>query len=160
MRRWRFAVVVLAFSMISGALARADDETFLAIREDDAGKTVNLNDQSGAMIFLKGNPTTGYRWTLAGIDGKSLALEGEVVYLKEDPGPPGIAGRGGVFGATFRPKEAGTSKITLEYKRPWEKDKPAAKTFTVTVVVKAPATKPTTQPTTKPTTKPATLPAK
>jgi len=33
----------------------------------------------------------------------------------------------------------GKATVVMEYRRPWEKDKPAARTFTVTVDLKDPA---------------------
>ena len=45
-------------------------------------------------------------------------------------------GGGGKYVFTFRATKAGTAKLILEYKRGWEKGKPPAKTFTLTVVIK------------------------
>jgi predicted secreted protein len=108
-----------------------------ALTADDNGKTIPLTtDTKTITITLAGNPTTGYSWTLAKIDGKSLDAVGDVAY-KPDAAPRGMVGSGGVFVATFDVIAPGKTTITLEYKRPWEKDTPAAKTFTVTIDVAA-----------------------
>jgi inhibitor of cysteine peptidase len=47
----------------------------------------------------------------------------------------GVAGSGGTQIFQFAADVSGSAKITLEYRRPWEKDAPPAKTFSVTINV-------------------------
>lgn len=124
-----------AMVLLLACSAFAAEEKTLALREDADGKSFTLTDEKVVMILLKGNPTTGYSWFVKEVEGKAVAQDGEVVYLKEDPAAPRV-GQGGVFAASFRPKNAGKSTIRMEYKRPWEKGKEPAKTFTVTIEVK------------------------
>ena len=59
-------------------------------------------------IELKGNPTTGYSWF--------YEIEEDVKYL----GAKGMVGAPSLFTYTVTARKAGTTKITFEYKRPWE----------------------------------------
>jgi len=75
-------------------------------------------------IRLKGNATTGFSWSVAKIEGDSVKQQGKIHYVP-DKGPKGMVGSGGTAIATFKAVKAGKSIITLEYRRPWEKNKPA-----------------------------------
>lgn len=119
--------------VLSSAAFAAEEKT-LALREDADGKSFTLTDEKVVMVLLKGNPTTGYSWFVKEVEGKAVAQDGEVVYLKEDPATP-RPGQGGVFAVSFRPKNPGKATIRMEYKRPWEKGKEPAKTFTVAIEV-------------------------
>ncbi len=119
------------------------------LKLDDSanGKTVSAVVGQEIIIRLKGNVTTGYSWVVGKIEGDALGQVGKVKYVSDQP-PRLVPGRGrrlirhrvgggGKYVFTFTAKKAGTAKLTLEYKRGWEKDKPAAGTFTLTVAVKA-----------------------
>jgi len=114
----------------------------LAITEADNGKTLKLADATAVTITLPGNPTTGYSWAVTKTEGTALEQTGSIQYTPT-PVQPGIVGSGGTFLATFHALKPGESTITLGYARPWEKGTPAAKTFTVTLIIeKIPATQP------------------
>ena len=49
--------------------------------------------------------------------------------LRLDPNPKRTAGIGGRYVLHFKATKAAKTKIHLVYVRPWEKDKPPAKTF-------------------------------
>ena len=109
----------------------------IELGESSSGKTVEVASGAKVVIRLAGNITTGYSWMLAKHDGNAVELVGRIEYVT-NPGPS-MPGKGGTFVATFKAVQAGKSMVTLEYKRPWEKDKPALKTFTITIDVKAAA---------------------
>ncbi|MDY7011124.1 MAG: protease inhibitor I42 family protein [Planctomycetota bacterium] len=119
----------------------------LELDESADGKTVSAVVGQQIIIRLKGNPTTGYQWVVGKIEGDALGHVGGVKYVSDQPPAPapGTGGRimmhrvggGGKYVFTFTAKKAGKAKLTLEYKRGWEKNKPAAQTFTLTVNVKA-----------------------
>lgn len=97
---------------------------------------VNIGDEFN--IILDANATTGYSWVLA------KPLDKEVVILvKSDyinpPSEKGKVGQGGKSFWKFKATGAGKAIITLEYKRSWEKGKPAAqkKAFFVLVTGKS-----------------------
>lgn len=114
--------------------ARPEKAPAIDITKADDGNTVAVPLGRSARIRLAGNPTTGYSWFLAGIDGNSVAAEGEVTY-SPTPRGPGIVGGGGVFELLLRTARAGKSTVRMEYKRPWEKDTPPIEAFRVTVEV-------------------------
>jgi inhibitor of cysteine peptidase len=105
------------------------------ITKANDGNSVAVPLGREARIRLEGNPTTGYSWFLAGIDGNSVEAKGQVTYAPK-PHAPGIVGSGGVFELLLRAAKAGKSTVRMEYKRPWEKDTPPIETFKVTVDVK------------------------
>ena len=85
------------------------------------------------VIALESSPTTGYRWQF--ID----PLDGEILELvrSEYRGPDdGRIGAGGEEVLTFRAISQGQTRISLGYKRPWERDVPPLKTQAFDVVVR------------------------
>ena len=67
-------------------------------------------------IELKGNPTTGYSWFYEIEDDSVISIEEDVKYL----GANGMVGAPSLFTYTVTARKAGNTKITFEYKRPWE----------------------------------------
>jgi len=104
---------------------------------DANGKTIKVPLGRTVTIRLKGNPTTGYRWSLERLEGKALKQVGDVQYVAKRV-PPRLVGSGGVFIATFRAVEPGKASVRMHYARPWEKGKPPAKVFELTVQVAKP----------------------
>ena len=84
-------------------------------------------------IALDANPTTGFAWQLA------TPLDQTVVTLVNhayQPPDDSKIGAGGTDVWTFKAIGPGSTIITLEYRRPWEKDSPAAERKTYRVVVR------------------------
>jgi predicted secreted protein len=158
------ACLVAAF----GGRAAWADEPVLVLSELDDGKTVNVSAAKSVQVKLAGNPTTGYSWVVSKVDGNALQQVGGVDYARG--GGPGV-GEGGAFLATFNVANVGKTVVVMEYRRSWEKEKPPAKTFTVTLEVvdkngkpasmpsSAPATGPSTGPASAPSTGPASAPS-
>ena len=67
-------------------------------------------------IELKGNPTTGYSWFYEIEDESVISIEEDVKYL----GDKGMVGAPSLFTYTVTARKSGSTKITFEYKRPWE----------------------------------------
>ncbi len=67
-------------------------------------------------IELKGNPTTGYTWLYEIDDESVISIEEDVKYL----GAKGMVGAPSLFTYTITARKSGNTKITFEYKRPWE----------------------------------------
>jgi predicted secreted protein len=77
-------------------------------------------------------PSAGYSWQVAKQNEEQLKLQGKPTF--EKPDKKVIGGKvTQVF--RFKAEAAGTSSLELEYKRPFEKDKPAAKKFKLNVTV-------------------------
>ena len=110
----------------------------LKLTQADNGATRTAPVGRQIVIRLAGNPTTGYQWQLQGISGPAVKADGPITYKG---GRPGVMGAGGMYTIPLKAVAAGTAKVTLIYVRPWQADKPA-RTFSVTIIVKAPATRP------------------
>ncbi|HEY4328166.1 MAG TPA: protease inhibitor I42 family protein [Phycisphaerae bacterium] len=106
----------------------------LAISEADQGKVIHLGDSPMVTIVLTGNVTTGYSWSVSKIEGEALTQTGEIQY-SPTKNAVNVVGSGGTSSVMFRPVKIGEAKVTLVYKRPWEKDVVPAKMFEVTLVV-------------------------
>ena len=84
-------------------------------------------------IMLDANKTTGYEWSLAKpLDKEVLTLVGKDYLIPRTP----RMGAGGKSVWKFKAIGSGKALITLEYKRSWEKDKPAAQKRIYFVIVK------------------------
>lgn len=83
-------------------------------------------------ITLESNPTTGFSWQLSGPLDESVV---QLVGSSYNSGQPGLPGAGGEEIWTFQSVGTGETSITLEYRRPWETDQPAAETRIFSVVV-------------------------
>ena len=86
-------------------------------------------------VTLESNVTTGFAWELVNItDETVLEQVGEQEYKAPEAGA--LIGAGGEEVWTFKALKKGTSTISMEYRRPWEKGVEPAQTFALTVVVK------------------------
>ncbi len=139
-RLFCFAGVVLYCVFAMGIVASADEpkspvkEPAKTLTEADNGKTVTVKVGDLVAISLKGNPTTGYSWRTAELDGKAVEQAGDPKYTT-NPHPKGMVGVGGTFEFKFNAAKAGKTVVNLEYVRPWEKGKKPVKTFTTTIEV-------------------------
>ena len=115
----------------------------ITLGEDANGKTIAAEVKQTLLVKLPGNPTTGYQWSLSKVEGEAIEMVGKPTYVA-DKIPQKMVGTGGTFHFTFRAVKPGKATLTLAYARPWEKDTPPIKTFTLTVEVKpqAPKAKP------------------
>ena len=97
-------------------------------------RRVELQRGQELVVALDANPTTGYRWEIVG--GAPAALEplGEGQYVPA-PVPGGRVGGGGTMTWRFRAVRPGSGALRLEYRRPWEKDGPPARTFNCAVEI-------------------------
>lgn len=96
---------------------------------------VKLNVGQTHTAVLAGNPTTGFTWNIAEQQGDAaeVSLDIRVPEAKDDE--PVLCGAPAPTEVTIKGVKPGKSTITVEYKRAWEKDKPALRrvTFDVTV---------------------------
>jgi len=83
------------------------------------------------VISLEGNPTTGYTWEVAEMDGGVLRQVGESEFEPESD----AIGSGGVQILRFEPVNNGQTDLELVYHRSWE-DKEPVETFSIQVVVR------------------------
>ena len=110
----------------------------LVLTEDDNGRTAGAQVGQSIAVRLRGNPSTGFAWVLASLDGSALVADGDPVYI---PDPGGGAGTGGTFEFAFRAATAGSGALAFDYRYPWD-PLSTIDTFAVTVVVTAPVEPP------------------
>jgi inhibitor of cysteine peptidase len=101
----------------------------------DNGKAVEAVVGQKIHVRLAGNITTGFSWRLGKLDGEALRQVGRVKY-EQRPAAGRMVGVGGTFAFTFEAVRPGKAAIRLEYRRPWEKDKPPIRTFSATFEVR------------------------
>lgn len=121
-------------SVLNAAGASGANEVAAGIAED--GKQIELRQGQILVITLASNPTTGYSWAVANVDTALLAQAGDPVYREADAQKTPLVGAGGSETFRFAASAVGSTTLRLEYRRPWEKDQPAAQTYTLQVVVR------------------------
>ena len=131
-------VVILALSLL--ACEPAGKEVPLQLTYDDFVPQKYLTRNIGAnigdvvKITLPSNPSTGFKWELAGIsDLTVLKQDGDSEYVLPESSAPGA---GGQEIWTFKVLKRGTSNISLAYSRPWEGGTKGEWTINVSISVK------------------------
>ena len=104
------------------------------IKVDDSfnGRQVRLQAGEVLEVALAENATTGFRWW---VKAKPDFLAESQETEPPQPAPPGPPGRGGVHRFYFRAERKGTGELELEYRRSWETEKPAARSYKLRVRV-------------------------
>ena len=98
------------------------------------GSTQQLKVGEILAISLASNPSTGYSWTASISDPAVLAQMGEPEYHESSSTPlPGSPGTQTFF---FQATAAGTTTLTLDYKRPFETNVAPEKTVQIMIEVK------------------------
>jgi predicted secreted protein len=108
---------------------------------EDPAKVVETSVGKEFTIELESNRTTGYGWQLQKPLDESLvkAVKNEYLTTPRPAGEVPMAGAGGKEVWTFKAVRAGKTAIDFKYVRPWEADKPPAKTASFRVVIKGAA---------------------
>ena len=101
------------------------------LTEDMNGQTVTVKVGEPFVIKIHGNPTTGYSWQMDSYDSGIVEQVKDTAYRPDSL----LTGAGGVYTYTFRATAVGTVQLNFNYLRPWEKDVPPYKTFSITVEV-------------------------
>jgi len=101
-----------------------------AAHDGSSTGSASINVGDSISIRLKENPTTGFKWEVTSTPDL-LSATGSQYY----PPISQLAGAGGERTFTFKGTKAGQGAAVLSYRRSWEADKPAAKTYTLTVTV-------------------------
>ncbi|HEY2337706.1 MAG TPA: protease inhibitor I42 family protein [Burkholderiales bacterium] len=103
----------------------------LMVGHEDAGQTIVVEPRRKLTIQLPANHSEGYSWFLSPSQGP-LVLQGDPFYTEERS----VGGARGAEYWSFIGERAGTQQLRFEYRRPWERDKPAARTLDYTVSVR------------------------
>jgi inhibitor of cysteine peptidase len=131
------AAVVLAMAAavwLTGTAAgtTADGEKTVTITDKEKDTKVKLAKGDTLELKLEALPSAGYSWLVVKVNEDLLKQQGKATFEKPEKKVIG-AKQKQVF--RFKAEKAGAGDLVLEYKRPFEKDKPAAKTFKVNVTV-------------------------
>jgi inhibitor of cysteine peptidase len=124
---------LLVVSLWSGSAAAAGPQGSTATRATITvgpaanGTTVRPRARDTLVVRLPGNPTTGYRWSASRVPAVLRLLASSYV-----PSPPKRLGQGGTFVFRFAVRR-GSGTLGLAYRRPWEKNKPPLRAFSLTV---------------------------
>jgi inhibitor of cysteine peptidase len=102
----------------------------LVATEKDNGKEISVPKGSTFALSLEITSGTGYGWNIAKDGAPLLKSIGKPRIEKPKDSMPGATQRQ-VF--RFQAAESGAANLELRYARPWEKDKPPARTFTLKV---------------------------
>lgn len=106
------------------------------LNDTQNGTQKELTRDQVLFIALESNPTTGYSWQVSEIDQAIFRQVGDAGYKSSASGNPPMVGAGGTETFRFEPVSAGNTTLKLVYRRPWEKDVPPIKTYTVQVTVR------------------------
>ena len=105
------------------------------LTKKDSGRTLHLDKGDTFTVLLVSNPTTGYSWKFG-----NPPFDDKVMIVREDkfipPENKELCGAPGKHSLTFLAKGSGRTDLQLIYVRPWEKNKPPAQEFNLTVIVK------------------------
>ena len=138
MNLWQRMTAVLALAGTIWLAGRS-----VATTAGDGGKTVTVtlkeNDKKVKLgkgdtleLKLEALPSAGYSWQVAKQNDKQLKLQGKPTYERPEKKVIGAKVKQ-VF--RFKAAAAGASDLELVYRRPFEKDKPPAKTFKLHVTI-------------------------
>ena len=99
---------------------------------EDTTSTIDIVVGDTLDIVLKGKPTTGYMWEAVSVDTAILSQVCEPEFRPKSD----ARGSGGKIIMRFKAVSVGKTLLKLIYHRPFEKNKPPIRVFSVTVIVK------------------------
>jgi inhibitor of cysteine peptidase len=128
----RLSIMALGLAMFAclGAAAEASHVS-INVNAADNGKTVTLAKKNCLNIRLDMQTGTGYGWNVAANSTPLLKLKSSTT-VKTAARPGAAATQEFVFCAV----QDGQGTLKLDYRRPWEKNTPPAKTLSMTVKIK------------------------
>ncbi len=107
----------------------------VSVNKSSDGREVKVSVEKTLAVALDSNPTTGFRWNLReNSDESVLQLVGNEFVAAGTTKPP-LPGTGGEEVWIFEAQKKGTSKVSMEYTRPWEEGVEPAETFGLTTLV-------------------------
>jgi inhibitor of cysteine peptidase len=131
-------IVVVLFLLVLADSPQPSCKTMF-LDESDSNTRVVLYVGDTITVRLKSNITTGYSWSPAALPASLHQTD-----RKTEPGKSGRAGEPGFQSFTFTATAVGESTLHLNYARPFEKNSPPARTFTVTISIEPKPSPPST----------------
>ncbi len=134
-RRISFPLAVAVFAVAACRSGDRSQGEAVALAEADSGANITAPIGKEIVLTLSTTPGTGYSWMLVDSAAPVLRLlEGAAV--TRDSAASTKVGAPAAATWKFRAGAAGTGTIRLEYRRPWERDVPAARLYQVSVEVR------------------------
>jgi inhibitor of cysteine peptidase len=136
--RFCLPLLFLGFSFFlvgQAALSRAEDEKGekpVTLTEKDTGGSVKLTKGALLEVKLPSTAGTGYTWQIVKNNPEQLVLQGRSQIIRPDKK---VVGGKQTQLFRFKAEWVGTSDLEIVYRRPFEKGKTPAKTFSVTVTI-------------------------
>lgn len=106
----------------------------LAVDAQKENAQVAMKANREVIVSLAGSSTTGFAWTVVKPGAAAVVRVAEPVYEKGKSHLAGT-GLGGTFAVKLTGVAKGTTKVYLEYVRPWETGVPPTKRMTLEVTV-------------------------
>lgn len=103
----------------------------ITLTKQDDGKPIALKKGESLAISLASNATTGFEWTVDGIDNNFLRYDDKSYF-----GTGFAVGSGGIETLCFTAINTGKTSLSVIYHRPFETGKPPLETFKITVEIK------------------------
>ena len=129
-KKWVLLISGLVLVIIFVAVLTLNTKKEVAIGAADAGKNISLKQGDTLVVTLDGNITTGYTWETA----QDISILKQVGTAEQTPNSSKMGAPGQIV-LKFQAVKAGQGKLTLVYHRPFEKDVPPLKTYSVDVTV-------------------------
>ncbi len=105
----------------------------ITVTEADNQHAVAMASGDTLVVSLKSTPGSGFSWKIAQLDNKVLRQAGEPEMVQGAHPMPGAPATQ-VF--RFVATGGGSIGLELDYVRPWEKNAPPARTFSLGVTVR------------------------
>jgi inhibitor of cysteine peptidase len=113
----------------------AKEPGLLTVDESSGGRTVELAVGGQMEIRLEENRTTGFRWEPATDAGTCAACTPAGDSFTPSASGAGAPGQGGTHAWRFKAVQAGDCTLAFDYRRSWEGEGAAARTFRLHVHV-------------------------
>jgi inhibitor of cysteine peptidase len=123
-------LMVAALGLSVAGAGGLQAQTPVTVSESQNGTTATIAKDQSLEIRLRANAGTGYSWALANPTAPLKLVRSNTAVTSDRPGGPQTQ----LF--VLQPTNTGTGDVVINYSRPWEKDKPPARTFVLHVVVR------------------------
>lgn len=121
---------LLIVTILSGLSAYC--QNFVGVTKINEGQTIKLSNEQVLEIKLPCNPSTGFAWYPTLINTNVIKQTGDWDFISDQSS--GIVGKPGTEIIRFIGVSEGTSELRLEYRRPWERNKPSIDFYKLTII--------------------------
>ena len=127
--------LICSFAPVIVAIAACATSKPPTLTDTASTRPVELQRNQELIVTLPSNPSTGYHWDMELTGFAVLDRIGDEQFVPT-ANSGGAVGAGGTTTWRFRAARTGTDLLRFAYRRPWEKDVPAAKSVVYTINVR------------------------